>query len=68
MNAQNLISTSVDDAKIYLEHIANDDPIRCLYEVATATDLLNARGAEKKTLRKALVSSGRKALKNLEAL
>ena len=66
MNAESLISTSVDDAKISLEHQVNNDPIQCLHTVAHAIHILNARGVEKRTLRKALVSAGRKALKILE--
>lgn len=65
-NAENLISTSVDDAKISLEHEAANDPIQCLHIIASAIHTLNARGLEKKTLRKTLVSAGRKALKKLE--
>lgn len=66
MNAESLIATSVDDAKISLEHQVNSDPIQCLITVADAIHILNTRGVEKKTLRKALVSAGRKALKILE--
>ena len=66
MNVESLISTSADDAAIALARTLDNDPIQCLRLVADAVQTLNQRGIEKKTLRKALVSAGRKALKALE--
>ena len=65
-NPESLISTSVDDAKISLEREVESNPARCLEIIADTLHLMNAKGLEKKALRKALVSAGRKALKKLE--